>query len=590
MALDGLVIAALVHEFNDLKSYNRIEKVFQPEADEIIIYIRGRGKNLKLLLSASSNYPRAHFTNQDKENPATPPNFCMLLRKHLQGGRIVDMQQPEFERIIKFRIESLDELNLIKSRELIIEIMGRHSNIILVDSENNIIIDSIKRVPLDISRYRQILPGLKYTMPPSSKKISPFICTNFESFANQLSDFSQITIIKSLYGAFNGISPLIARELVHLSNLDEEILVNNISNIDLKNLFLSFSSIVKKIISHKYTPSIYIDNTSGAYIDFSVVDLQHLCFLNKKNFPSVSGMLEEFYNTKDQRERIKQKSYHLRKTVNTKLERLYKKLQNLDRDFKKARKSSDYKIKGDLLTANLYHMQNNQEIVELINYYDDDQATMQIKLDKRLSPSQNAQNYYKKYNKSKIALIEIQKQLEKTRNEIKYLEQTALNIDQSTYLSDLFEIHIELMETGYLKKPIVKKNIASHKKTGYLKYRSSDGLDILVGKNNKQNDEITFKIASKEDLWFHIKDMPGSHVILRIKSKDYTDNTIHEAAKLAAYYSKAGNTPGISVDYTRKKNVRKPKGAKPGMVIYSDHSTIRVEKNTNSIDDIQQLD
>lgn len=590
MALDGLVVAALAHEFSSIKTYNRIEKIYQPEADEVIIHLRIQGKNVKLLLSANSSYPRVHFTNLNKENPSTPPSFCMLLRKYIQGGKIIDIQQPEFERIIKFKIESLDELNLLKSRELIIEMMGRHSNIILIDCENDIIIDSIKRIPLDVSSYRQVLPGLKYTMPPAQNKNNPLDCTTYEAFYNNISNQSQISIMKTLYSVFTGISPLIAREICYISNVEDNTLVNNLSSIEFERLFSAFLSIINKVVTHNYIPYIYINNHDNNFIDFSVVSLQHLSPLNKIGYPSTSTMLENFYGNRDQKERIKQKSHHLRKAVSTKLDRMYNKLQNLHRDLKKAEKLNIYKIKGDLLTANLHQIQKGQEIVELENYYDENQSTIKVELNKRLTPSQNAQNYYKKYNKSKTALLEIDKQLKKTKNEIDYLEQITLNIDQSTYLSDLEEIHIELMESNYLKKPIVKKNIGVYKKTGYLKYQSSDGLKILVGKNNKQNDEITLKIADKEDLWFHVKDMPGSHVILKIANKDYTDVSILEAASLAAYYSKGKNGTKIPVDYTSKKNVRKPKGSKPGMVTYENYTTIIVDGNEKAINGIKQID
>lgn len=589
MPLDGFVVAALADEFSSLLNYNRIEKIYQPEVDEIIIHIRSQGRNTKLLLSANSNYPRVHFTTANKENPSTPPNFCMLLRKYLQGGKIVDIVQPDFERVIKFRIESLDELNLVKSRELIIEMMGRHSNIILIDCENNIILDSIKRISFDISRYRQILPGLKYTMPPSKDKYNPLDCTTLEIFESCLQQASQLNIEKALYNIFTGVSPLVAREICYISQLRENPLVNSLSTLELNNLFTALSTLMEKVVKNQYSPTVYIDAHNDKYIDFTVIPLQQFSDLNKSSSISASDMLETFYTNRDQKERIKQKSYDLRKSISTKLDRLYNKMQNLHQDMKRASKADSYKIKGELLTANLYQIKKGDEVVELINYYDENQGSIIVELDKRLTPSQNAQSYYKKYNKAKTALLEIAKQLEKTKKEIDYLEQIILNIDQSTYLSDLEEIHIELMETGYLRKRVGKKNVATFKKTGYLKYKSSDGLEILVGKNNKQNDEITLKIADKEDLWFHVKDMPGSHVVLKSSEGNYTDASILEAASIAAYYSKGKNATKVAVDYTIKKNVRKPKGAKPGMVIYDHYSTVLVDGNEKAIMHIQQV-
>lgn len=589
MALDGLVVATLAHELNSLLAFNRIEKIYQPETDEIILQLRSMGKNLRLLLSANSNYPRVHLTNMSKENPTTPPNFCMLLRKYLQGGRIVDVKQPEFERIIKIRIESLDELNIVKSRELVIEMMGRHSNIILVDCESNVVIDSIKRISFDVSRYRQVLPGLKYTMPPSQNKHNPLTTTNYEKFQKYLLDSSKNTISEGLLGIFTGISPLVAREICYIAVLEEDRTIKSLSEDEWRKLFSSFMLIFDRVRNNNFSPCIYIDDSNNKYIDFSVIPLQHISNFKKECPSSASIMLETFYANRDQRERLKQKSYNLRKSINTKLDRLYNKVQKLHQDLNKAKQADIYKLKGDLLTSNLYQIHKGQEIVSLINYYDENQSIISIDLDKRLTPSQNAQSYYKKYNKAKNALLEIDKQLVKARTEINYLEQIILNIDQATYLSDLEEIYAELIETGYLKKGNSKKSVTNFKKSGYLKYLSSEGLEILVGKNNKQNDEITLKIADKEDLWFHVKDMPGSHVLLKSKASNYTDTSIFEAATLAAYYSKGKNSTKIAVDYTLKKNVRKPKGAKPGMVNYIDYSTIIVDADPKIVDAIKQL-
>ncbi|AOY77378.1 Rqc2 family fibronectin-binding protein [Clostridium formicaceticum] len=589
MALDGLVTSALVHEFQSLLSFNRIEKIYQPEADEIIILLRGQGKNLKLLLSVNSNYPRVHFTNISKENPATPPSFCMLLRKYLQGGKIVAITQPNFERIIKFKIETLDELNMVKSRELIIEMMGRHSNIILIDCETNKILDSIKRISFDVSRYRQVLPSLQYTMPPSKNKYNPLEVYDFEAFHVVLLQDLQYSVEKSLYHAFIGISPLVAREICFIAKIEGDMPLSQLSTDALHRLYKSFSALFQRLQSHDYRPYLFLDTNHQKYVDFSIIEITHLSLYQKQELSSISEMLEVFYRNRDAQQRMKQKSYDLRKSITTKLDRLYNKVQNLHQDLKNAKKADTYKLKGDLLTAHLYQIQKGDENAEVLNYYDENQSILKIQLDKRLSPSQNAQSYYKKYNKAKNALLEVDKQLKKAKEEIDYLEQIVINIDQSTYLSDLEEIHSELIETGYLKKRVTKKSIMNFKKTGYLKYMSSDGFEILVGKNNKQNDEITLKIADKDDLWFHIKDMPGSHVLLKTTGQPYSETAVLEAAILAAYYSKAKNATKVAVDYTTKKNVRKPKGAKPGMVIYDSYTTILVDGDEKSVSRIKQI-
>ena len=589
MALDGLVVSALVHEFNNTLSFNKIEKIYQPEVDEIVMHLRCQGKNLKLLLSVNSNYPRVHFTNVNKENPSTPPNFCMLLRKYLQGSKIVSITQPNFDRIIQFRFETFDELNMIKSIDLIIEMMGRHSNIILVDCKSNKILDSIKRISLDVSRYRQVLPGLKYDTPPSQNKLNPLDITNLEEFHTALTRNSQDPIQRNIVNTFVGISPLISRELCYRSKIEENTLLNNLSQDNLEQLYNCFSSLIFKIKTNDFEPCFFINEKNNKYIDFSGINIEHLSLYKKTKTSSISSMLESFYIQRDQRERIQQKSHGLRKSISTKLDRLYNKVQNLHQDLKKAQKLDTYKLKGDLLTSNLYLIQKGDDKIEVINYYDENSSTITIALDKRLSPSQNAQSYYKKYNKSKNALLEVNHQLKKAKSEINYLEQIIISIDHSTYLSDLEEIHNELIETGYLKKRLNKKNITHFKQSGYLKYKSSDGFEILVGKNNKQNDEITLKIAGKEDLWFHIKDMPGSHVILKTGGQTPPEGSLLEAANLAAYYSKAKGSPKIAVDYTLRKNIRKPKGAKPGMVIYEDYTTILANGEEIAIANIEQI-
>ncbi|ABW18963.1 Rqc2 family fibronectin-binding protein [Alkaliphilus oremlandii] len=592
MALDGFVVAALTHELKSELCNGRIDKVYQPETDEIILTVRSNGKNHKILLSADSNYPKIHFTTSNKENPSSPPNFCMVLRKHLMGGRIVDIVQPQFERIVKIIIESLDELNILKSKELMIEIMGKHSNIILVDSETNKIIDSIKRVPFDVSRYRQILPGLQYAMPPSQDKFDPQ-GISMEDFLSILKEKDQRTsLYKALYTSFHGISPLISREICFVSSIDEDILLTNLSEDNLKSIYSSFLYLMNQIKNHNFSPSVYLDEASGKYIDFNAIEISHLRYYTRNSFESVNELLEGFYLQRASKERMKQRTVDLRKSVSLKLDRLYNKLNNLNKDLDNAHESEKYKLYGDLITANIYQVPKGEEEVELINYYDENCSSITISLDKRLSPAQNAQRYFKLYSKGKTALIQVNHQIEKTQEEIHYLEQILVSIDQCTHLSDIEEIRAELEETGFIKKRAVKKGASSNqnKKSNYLKYMSSEGLEILVGKNNKQNDEITFKVSAKEDLWFHIKDLPGSHVILKKGENSPTEQSILEAATLAAYYSKAKDSSKVAVDYTARKNVKKQSGAKPGMVNYVDYSTVLVDGDERSIADIRKID
>lgn len=589
MALDGLVVASIVEELKSLLCGNKIEKVYQPEADELILLIRSQGKNLKLLLSSGSQYPRVHFSKESKENPVTPPNFCMLLRKHLQGGRIISIEQPHFERIIQLGIEAYDELNVLKQKRLIIEIMGKHSNIILVDQETNRIIDSIKRISIDVSRYRQVLPGLTYEMPPSQDKVNPLTVVDFEEFHQTLSQRGQTAVYKAIYTSFTGVSPLIAREICFRANVTEDAPILSLTPIHYQQLFESFRGLLQKVKNKSFTPTLYLDAVTGKFADFHIIQASHMDYYQSKGFDTISELLEAFYHHNDSRERMKQKNQTLRKNISLKLDRLIHKIENLKQDLKNAEKAEELKVLGDLITANIHLLGERASEVKVINYFDPSMEEITIQLDKRLTPSQNAQKYYKQYNKYKTAMKEVTHQIEIALEEVQYLEQILVSIDHASQLSDIEEIQSELMETGYLKRKLGRKANPQTKKHGYLKYQTSDGLEVLVGKNNKQNDEITFKLSSKNDLWLHVKDLPGSHTILKLSGSAYSDQALLEAATLAAFYSKGKNATKVAVDYTLRKNVKKTPGAKPGMVIYENYQTIYVDADLSTIKDIKEL-
>ena len=577
MSFDGFVVSAIVEELNSLIPTGKIEKIYQPELDEINILFRSLGKNYRLLLSSHSNYSRAHLTNINKENPMTPPSFCMLLRKNLTGGRIISVSQPNFERIIQLDIEVLDELNIKKTKSLIIEMMGKHSNIILVDKETNKIIDSIRRISFDMSRFRQVFPGLPYETPPINDKLNPLHITSKEMMLNHLKREEQIPVYKSIYLYFTGVSPLLAREICHRAQIDMDTPIANLKEEELLSLFTSFQSIMELIKVKAFKPTIYEDLDKNKYVDYSAIEIDHFNLYEKISFESISMLLENFYSVNDHKERMKQKTQVLRKNVTIKLERLYNKIQNLQRDYNKALKGEKYKVIGDLITANIYRIEKGQAEIEVENFYSEDLETIKIELDKRFTPSKNAQVYYKKYNKSKNALVEVDKQIKITNTEIRYLEQILISVDQCTSLQDLDEILTELIDNGYIKKKITKGKQQVRKGSGFLTYISTDGFTILVGKNNKQNEDVTFKQSTKTDIWLHVKDMPGSHVIIKLEDKELTDIALLEAATLAAYYSKAKDSSKVAVDYTERRNVKKPSGSKPGMVIYENYSTILVD-------------
>lgn len=588
MALDGIVLRAISFELNEKLLGGRIDKVYQPERDEIIVLIRNKGHNYKLLVSASSNNPRIHLTETTKSNPETPPMFCMLLRKHLQGGRIVNIEQVLLERILKIEIQNLDELGNISIKQLTVEIMGRHSNIILIDKSSNKIIDSIKRITPDISTVRQILPGLIYNLPPSQEKINP-LDINKDIFFSSMDNTNDGTpVYKFFYKTYMGLSPLIAREICHRTDLNNSTLIGQLDENDKEQLFNSFKKIIEMVQKNQYTPNIVLDENSSKLLGFSVIDIQQYGSFPKKNYSEISNVLEEFYYKRDHLDRLKQKSSNLKKVITNKLERSINKLAKQKEELINAEKREKYKIYGDLLTANLYRIDKSNQ-VELENFYSENIEKVVIKLDPRLSPAQNAQKYYKKYNKLKNAHEVVAEQIKKTKEEVEYLENVLLSIENCTTIEELEEIREELSKEGYIKlnrKNKNKKEALSQPKH----YISTDGFHIYVGKNNKQNDYLTIKFAGKNDIWLHTKDIPGSHVIIKTEGKEVPESTVLQGAMLAAFYSKGNMSSNVPVDYTEKKNVKKPNGAKPGMVIYENYKTIYVTPKNEDINKITKVE
>jgi predicted ribosome quality control (RQC) complex YloA/Tae2 family protein len=575
MPMDGSVIAAVRSELEPYVIAGRIDKIYQPENDELIFSIRYQRNNIKMLVSADNQYPRIQLTPSVKQNPAQPPVFCMLLRKHLSGGRIVEIEQPSFERILVMHVHGTDELNQPTHKKLVVEMMGKHSNIILVDADTNLIIDSIKRIPLHISRKRQVLPGLPYELPPSEKN-DPLKIIDLAAFDQILSETHQNSVSQALMNAFNGISPHLANEICHRSRIEPDHQWTMLIEEEKRGLFDHFQQIIQQIKQPDFYPQIYYHPETGQYLDFSVILLTHLSSVGIRPFESTSGMLEDFYGQKDRQNRLQQRSQDLRKNLTIKRNRLSHKLQNLFEDEDKAKKSVQDKIKADLIMANLHDIKIGQSELEAVNFYDESLALIRISLDKRKTPVQNAQKFYKRYHKSKTALTEIKKQRNKTLLELKYLDQIILSVEQSETLGELDMIRQELEDAGYVRKKPVKKNQSQASKSQPLSFSSSENNVIRVGKNNLQNEEVTFRIAKKNDLWFHVKDMPGSHVVLLSGSSEPTESEILEAATLAAYYSKARQSSNVPVDYTTCRHVRKQRGARPGMVLYENFQTVYV--------------
>ena len=575
MALDGLVIHSLAHELTTKLVGGKIDRVHQPENDELVLYIRNNKENFKLVLSSSASNPRIYIANDyKKENPIKAPMFCMLFRKYIQGGIITEISQINFERIIKISVESFDELKEKTTKDIYIEIMGRHSNIILV--QNSKIIDSIKRIPPSVSRVRQLLPNMTYELPPAQDKINPIKGTSIKSFINILREFDG-PIYKGIYSKFLGISPSVAKEICHRANLNPNDNGNDKTRDELSVLYRIFSDLFTNIKKDEYNPCIVIDENVDKVIDFSCINLSYLDGNKFIKNDSISQIIEDYYKTKDFKERVHQRTADLRKSISIKLERLYHKQKKIEKELRDADNADEFKVKGELLTSYIYMIQKGMESVEVANFYDPNYSNIRIALNKNLTPSENAQKYFKKYNKLKTAKIELTSQIAICNEEIEYLENIMLGIENCESLEELNDIKDELIKLGYAKAPFrykAKKDIDPTTKPN--QFTSSDGFTILVGKNNKQNDYLTLRIADPEDLWMHTKNIPGSHVIIKCAGKEVPDNTLLEAATLAAYFSKARLSSQVPVDYTMKKHVKKPSGSKPGMVIYETNSTIYV--------------
>jgi len=573
LPFDGIVVKAIAEELSETLTGGRIEKIFQPESDEIIINVRAKGQNLKLLLSASPNYPRIHFTDTSKENPASPPVFCMLLRKHLSGGKITGVEFHDFERIISLYIESLNELGDLTAKHLIIEIMGRHSNIILTNDEGRIL-DSIKHVGNEVSRVREVMPGKQYILPPPQDKSTPQSIDS-DKLIDEGALSCQSNADKFLLNSIKGFSPLLCREITYLSGIDDRISLKDLPQEKITNLKNVLKHTLESIIASDFMPCLAFDSEDMVKpIDFHCLNLKQYKFV--RHYPTMSQALDAFYREKDRAERTKQKKSDVLKVLNNNLDRCNKKLSLQQEKMREVSDRDELKLFGELLTANIYSIPKNARSVTLLNYYSENNENIEIPLDPDLTPQENAQKYFKQYAKAKSAYLSTSKQIEETVKEIEYLEGVLQMLDYCNTLQEINEVRQELAEEGYLSKK--NKNSVNKKDKPSLphRFRSSDGFDILVGKNNRQNDLLTLKQASNWDIWLHTRNIPGSHVIIKSNRQSIPDSTLLEAAIIAAYHSKAKNSSNTPVDYTAVKNVKKPPGAKPGMVNYDNFKTIIV--------------
>ncbi|MGB4659095.1 MAG: NFACT RNA binding domain-containing protein [Mobilitalea sp.] len=589
MALDGVVIANVIHELREFLIGGRINKIAQPEKDELILTIKGQERvQFKLLMSAGAGLPLIYLTENTKPSPMTAPNFCMLLRKHLGGAKILDISQPGLERIINFKFEHLDEMGDLCVKYLVIELMGKHSNIIFCDADMKII-DSIKRINQFVSSVREVLPGRDYFIPDTMEKLDPLTIT-YEQFCERILK-KPMTISKALYSCMTGISPLLANELCFRASIDADTATDSIIEAAGLHLYKNLVRMMEDVKNSSFTPNIV--SLEGVPVEFSSMALTCYSSHEVQSFTSISSLLEEYYSKKNAVTRIRQKSVDLRKVVSTVIDRTSKKYDLQLKQLNDTDKKDKYKIYGELINAYGYGLEPGVKVLTAINYYDDKEIS--IPLDPMKTPMENSKHYFEKYNKMKRTFEALTTQVQETGDELMHLESIRNALDIAVDEDDLTEIKRELTEYGYMKHKYVASNQRTSKKSYSKKfnvkskpfhYISSDGYHIYVGKNNYQNDELTFQFAEGGDWWFHAKKIAGSHVIVKASGNELPDKTFEEAGRLAAYYSSSREADKVEIDYTLKKNVKKPSGGKPGFVVYYTNYSMIVPTD---ITGIQQL-
>lgn len=578
MAFDGITIANIVHELNRNLLDGRINKIAQPETDELLLTIKTPGGQRRLSISASASLPLIYLTEGNKPSPMTAPNFCMLLRKHINNGRITKIWQPKLERIIHFEIEHLDELGDLCKKELIVEIMGKHSNIIFCN-EDGTIIDSIKHVSSQISSVREVLPGRTYFIPDTMEKSDP-LSVSFAEFQRVLTE-KPIPLAKAVYTSFTGISPVVAEEICYLSGIDSALTPRELSEDLLTHLYRQFTLYFEEVTAGHFSPAIYYHGAEPK--EFSALPLTHFSQYIRKEYDSISRLLEDYYAEKNTLTRIRQKSVDLRRVVQTALERNRKKYDLQAKQLRDTENREKFKVYGELIHTYGYNLEPGAKKLEALNYYTNEMIT--IPLDSTKTPQENALKYFEKYNKQKRTFEALTSLIEETRDDISYLESVSNALDIALSEDDLTQIKEELIESGYIRRKFTKKKVKITSKPFH--YLSSDGYHIYVGKNNLQNEELTFHFASGNDWWFHAKGIPGSHVIVKTNGEELPDRTFEEAGKLAAYYSKNRGSEKIEIDYIEKKHVKKPKGGKPGFVVYYTNYSLMIDSDISQIKQLE---
>lgn len=578
MAFDGVTIAGIVSELKDKLTGNRIYKIAQPEKDELLLTIKGSCGQVRMLMSADASLPLLYLTEKNKTSPMTAPNFCMLLRKHLQNARIVSVTQPGLERIVRFELEHLNEMGDLCRKYLVIELMGKHSNIIFCDDEDRII-DSIKHISGMVSSVREVLPGRDYFIPRTQDKADLLAC-GADDVAAVLRAKS-LPVYKAVYTGFTGISPCIAQELCHRAGIDADLPSSDLSGERLDRLVSALTGLADDVRHERFCFQVVYE--SGQPAEYAAIQLSSYRQDQSRNFESISALLEYYYAEKNVITRIRQRSVDLRKIVQTALERNVKKYDLQVKQLQDTAKRETYRVYGELLNAYGYGVETGAKSMEALNYYDNQMVT--IPLDPMLSAGENAKKYFDKYQKLKRTCEALTTLTQETKEEIDHLSSVSTSLDIALKEEDLVQIKEELIESGYIRRKggAKREKITSRP----FHYVSSDGYHIYVGKNNYQNEELTFKVATGNDWWFHTKGIPGSHVVVKANGEELPDRVFEEAGRLAAHYSQARGQEKVEIDYTQKKNVKKPNGSKPGFVVYYTNYSLVIDSDITGIEQIE---
>jgi len=565
MSFDGLFTHAMVHELNETLQNGRISKIYQPYNNEIVLRIRANRKNHDVLISAHPQYSRIQITETPFENPKQPPHFCMIMRKYLESAFLKEIKQFENDRIVEFNFTSRDELGDEQEIVLISEIMGRHSNILLVEKNKNKIIDTIRHISPSQNSYRTLLPGAEFIPAPAQDNVNPF---EFEGEFN-LQGHNTKEKVKDIQSTFQGFSRIAAKELLYQIDQHPDDAATNV-----------FHKFMTPFVNNNYDPSLFVgEKNSFAPIEFESIDKR------VEHYESLSALLDRFYYNKAEKDRVNQQVHDLISLVKNSYQKNKKKLDKIEKEYEQTKYADDYRVKGEVLTAYLHEVNQGDKEIELANFYENNEPIL-IELDPQKSPADNAQKYFSRYQKMKNRKKQLSRQIKLTKNEVYYLDSVLTQLEDAT-TEDIEEIRDELRQEGYGKKKQKNKS-NKNKKSKESKprhFESSDGTLIMVGKNNRQNDKLTMRTANKTDWWLHTKNIPGSHVIIR--SEDPSEETIEEAANLAAYYSKYRSSSSVPVDIVQVKYVNKPKGGKPGFVTYEGQDTYFVTPSEELVNRLQ---